>query len=116
MRAAFLASPWASRTPVGIEVGFSLVLGGRVVPGRIDAVFSETGADGMTRYEVVDWKTSRRQSADPLQLAVYRVAYAELLGVPLEQVDASFVYVRDGSVVRPEGLPDRAGLELLLVG
>ncbi len=116
MRAAFLMSPWASRTPVAIEVGFSLVLGGRVVPGRIDAVFSETDADGVTRYEVVDWKTSRRQSADPLQLAVYRVAYAELLGVPLEQVDAAFVYVRDGSVVRPVGLPDRAGLELLLAG
>jgi DNA helicase-2/ATP-dependent DNA helicase PcrA len=116
MRAAFLASPWASRTPVAIEVPFALVLGGRVVPGRIDAVFAETGPDGVTRYDVVDWKTSRRQTADPLQLAVYRVAYAELLGVPLEQVDAAFVYVRDGSVVRPEGLPDRAGLEVLLAG
>ena len=44
------------------------------------------------------------------------MAYAELLGVPLEHVDAAFVYVRDGSVVRPDGLPDREGLELLLAG
>ena len=116
MRAAFLASEWAARTPVAIEVPFSLVLGGRVVPGRIDAVFADIGPDGSTRYEVVDWKTSRRQSADPLQLAVYRVAYAELLDVPLEHVSAAFVYVRDGSVVRPDSLPDRAGLEVLLAG
>jgi DNA helicase-2/ATP-dependent DNA helicase PcrA len=116
MRAAFLASPWAAREPVAIEVPFSLVLGGRVVPGRIDAVFAETDPEGVTRYEVVDWKTSRAQSADPLQLAVYRVAYAEVVGVPVDQVDAAFVYVRDGSVVRPTGLLSRNELEALLVG
>ncbi len=116
MRAAFLASPWAARVPVAIEVPFSLVLGGRVVPGRIDAVFADTDADGVTTYDVVDWKTSKRQSADPLQLAVYRVAYAEVVGVPVEQVDAAFVYVRDGSVVRPPGLLTRDELEALLVG
>ena len=38
MQEAFLASPYADRSPVGVEVPFSLVLGGRVVPGRIDAV------------------------------------------------------------------------------
>jgi len=116
LRAAFLRTAWAARTPTAIEVPFSLVLGGRVVPGRIDAVFADTGPDGITRYEVVDWKTSKQQTADPLQLAVYRVAYAELLDVPLEQVSAAFVYVRDGSVVRPTDLPDRAALEVLLVG
>ena len=116
MRAAFLASPWAAREPVAIEVPFALVLGGRVVPGRIDAVFAETDSEGVTRYEVVDWKTSRAQSADPLQLAVYRVAYAEVVAVPVDQVDAAFVYVRDGSVVRPTGLLSRDELEALLVG
>ena len=116
MQQAFLASAYADRTPIGIEVGFSLVVGGRVVPGRIDAVFSSTDADGLTRYDVVDWKTSRRHDSDPLQLAIYRVAYSELVGVPLEQVDAAFVYVRDGAVVRYDDLPDRAGLEALLLG
>jgi DNA helicase-2/ATP-dependent DNA helicase PcrA len=85
-----------------------------VVPGRIDAVFSSVDEDGFTRYDVVDWKTSRRHDSDPLQLAIYRVAYAELAGVPVEQVDAAFVYVRDGAVVRPEGLLTRAELEALL--
>ena len=114
MRESFLSMPYADREPWGIEVPFSLVVAGRVVPGRIDAVFASASADGAVRYEVVDWKTSTRQSADPLQLAIYRVAFAELIGVPLADVDASFVYVRDGSVVRPTDLPDRAALEALL--
>ncbi|HSN06258.1 MAG TPA: ATP-dependent DNA helicase [Candidatus Angelobacter sp.] len=116
MQAAFLASPYADRSPLGVEVPFSLVLGGRVVPGRIDAVFASTGPDGTTRYEVVDWKTTRAEDSDPLQLAVYRVAYAELAGVPLDRVDAAFLYVRTGTVARPDALPDRAALEALLVG
>ena len=55
-------------------------------------------------------------AADPLQLAVYRVAWAEWHEVPLSRVDAAFLYVRSGEVVRPAGLPDRAGLERLLTG
>jgi DNA helicase-2/ATP-dependent DNA helicase PcrA len=115
MQEAFLASPYADRSPVGVEVPFSLVLGGRVVPGRIDAVFASADPDGSARYEVVDWKTSRAHDSDPLQLAIYRLAYAELAGVPVDRVDAAFLYVRDGAVVRPDALPDRAALEALLV-
>ena len=90
------------------------MLAGRVVPGRIDAVFADDRGDGVVRYEIVDWKTSRAQTADPMQLAVYRVAYADLAGVPIEQVTAAFVHVGDGQVVRPAALPDRAALEALL--
>jgi DNA helicase-2/ATP-dependent DNA helicase PcrA len=116
MRAAFLSGPYAEQVPVDVEVPFALVLGGRLVQGRLDAVFATTGPDGEPAFEVVDWKTSRAQNADPLQLAIYRVAYADLAGVPLEQVSAVFCYVRDGSVVRPPDLPDRAALEALLRG
>ena len=115
MREAFLRSPYAEAVPTAIEVPFTLVLGGRVVPGRIDAVFTSVDADGLERVEVVDWKTSRQHDSDPLQLSIYRVAYAELAGLPLEQVDAAFVYVRDGAVVRPEVLHTRAELEALLL-
>lgn len=66
-------------------------------------------------YEVLDWKTSRTRTADPLQLAIYRVAWAERQGVPLEAVTAAFLYVRGGEVVRPDNLPDRAALERLLL-
>jgi DNA helicase-2/ATP-dependent DNA helicase PcrA len=45
---------------------------------------------------------------------VYRLAWAEQHGVPVESVTAAFVYVRTGEVVRPANLPDRAALERLL--
>ena len=116
MQEAFLRSSFADRTPVAIEVDFTLVLNGRVVPGRIDAVFSSHSADGELLYEVIDWKTSRRHDSDPLQLAIYRIAYAELMDVPLDHVAAAFVYVRDGAVVSFDDLPDRQHLEAILAG
>ena len=41
-------------------------------------------------------------------------AWAELSGVPLEQVRAAFYFVRSGRVVEPDDLPGRAELEGLL--
>ncbi|WP_445258224.1 ATP-dependent helicase [Nocardioides aurantiacus] len=106
----FEAGPFADRVPHAVEAAFSLVLAGQVVRGRIDAVYAEP--DG--RWLVVDWKTSSRQEEDPLQLALYRLAWADLVGVPLEDVDAAFHYVRSGETVRPGALPDRAALEALV--
>jgi len=96
--------------PHAVEAPFALVLAGQVVRGRIDAVYAEP--DGS--WLVIDWKTNQRQTADPLQLALYRLAWAELQGVPLEQVAAGFHYVRSGETVLPEGLVGRRGLEELL--
>ena len=107
--AVFEAGPFAERNPVAVEAPFALVLAGQVVRGRIDAVYAD--GDG---FLVVDWKTNRAETADPLQLALYRLAWAELEQVPLEQVRAAFHYVRSGETVEPENLPDRAGLERLL--
>ena len=92
---------------MAVEPPFALVLGGQVVRGRIDAVFAED--DG--GFLLVDWKTNRAHDADPVQLAVYRLAWAELHGVPLERVRAAFYYVRDGEVVDPRrpARPGRAG-------
>jgi DNA helicase-2/ATP-dependent DNA helicase PcrA len=113
LQEAFEAGPWADRVPVAQEVAFALVLGGRVIRGRIDAVFAAPPG-GEAAYEVVDWKTNRRHDADPLQLAIYRVAWAELAGVPEEAVIAAFAYIRDGAVVTPADLPGRAELERIL--
>ncbi|MDT0378033.1 ATP-dependent DNA helicase [Streptomyces sp. DSM 42041] len=117
LKAAFARTAYAHRTPYRVEAPFQLALAGRTVRGRIDAVYREDGAgpDGGPAYEIVDWKTGRRQDADPLQLAVYRVAWAEQCGVPPEAVTAAFLYVRSGRVVRPPDLPDRAALERLLL-
>ncbi|MGW0373616.1 UvrD-helicase domain-containing protein [Streptomyces coeruleorubidus] len=115
LKDAFERTGYAHRTPYRVEAPFQLEIAGRVVRGRIDAVYKE--ADGQeTTYEIVDWKTNRTRTADPLQLAVYRVAWAEQQGVPLESVTAAFLYVRSGEVVRPDDLPDRAALERLLLG
>jgi DNA helicase-2/ATP-dependent DNA helicase PcrA len=107
---AFEAGPFADRAPHRVEAPFALVLAGQVVRGRIDAVYEERGGGWL----LVDWKTNRAATADPLQLAIYRVAWAELHGVPLDQVRAAFVYVRSGEVVEPAELPDRQALEALL--
>jgi DNA helicase-2/ATP-dependent DNA helicase PcrA len=106
----FESGPFGERVPHAVEAPFALVLAGQVVRGRIDAVYAEP--DG--RWLVIDWKTNLRQTADPLQLALYRLAWAELLGVPLDDVSAAFHYVRTGETVLPADLPDRAALEELV--
>ncbi|QTE00749.1 UvrD-helicase domain-containing protein [Streptomyces cyanogenus] len=115
LKEAFERTEYARRTPYRVEAPFQLTLAGRVVRGRIDAVYRHGDGDGTT-YEIIDWKTGRTRTADPLQLAVYRLAWAEQQGIPPESVTAAFLYVRTGEVVRPEGLPDRAALERLLTG
>ncbi|WP_031082594.1 MULTISPECIES: ATP-dependent DNA helicase [unclassified Streptomyces] len=114
LKDAFERTEYARRTPFRVEAPFQLSLAGRIVRGRIDAVYKEGDGDTAT-YEIVDWKTNRAATADPLQLALYRIAWAEQQGVPPASVTASFLYVRTGEVVRPEGLPDRAALEKLLL-
>ncbi|MFF3324747.1 UvrD-helicase domain-containing protein [Streptomyces sp. NPDC002889] len=112
LKEAFERTPYARRTPHRVEAPFQLTLAGRVIRGRIDAVYRS----GPDTFEIVDWKTARDGKADPLQLAVYRLAWAEAHGVPTDAVTASFVFVRSGAIVRPDDLPDRAGLERILLG
>ena len=78
--------------------------------GRIDAIYAEE-VDGEPGFLVVDWKTGRREDSDPLQLALYRLAWADLAGVPVERVRAGFYYVRSDRLVVHDDLPGRAGLE-----
>ncbi|MGA5797076.1 UvrD-helicase domain-containing protein [Streptomyces cellulosae] len=123
LKEAFERTEYAHRTPYRVEAPFQLSIAGRVVRGRIDAVYrhentedpEDSGNGDAVTYEIVDWKTGRSRTADPLQLAVYRLAWAEQQGVPLESVTAAFLYVRTGEVVRPERLPGRAELERLLL-
>jgi DNA helicase-2/ATP-dependent DNA helicase PcrA len=115
MVATFKASPWANRSPAFVEVPVETRVGDVVVRGRIDAVFRD--ADG--RWDLVDWKTGRRPSAGALktkavQLAVYRLAWARLKDVPLEEVRAAFFYVADNEVVRPHDLGSARELERIV--
>ncbi|MYT40719.1 UvrD-helicase domain-containing protein [Streptomyces sp. SID8356] len=110
LKEAFERTAYARRTPYRVETPFQITLAGRVIRGRIDAVY-RTG----DTYEIVDWKTTHHRTADPLQLAVYRLAWAELHGLPLDAVTATFLYVRSGETVHPQGLPGRAELERILL-
>jgi DNA helicase-2/ATP-dependent DNA helicase PcrA len=120
LKQAFERSEWADRTPVAVEVGFEMSFGGRVIRGRMDAVFQD--ADG--RYTVVDWKTGRPPrgpSADTraVQLAMYRLAWAAMQGIPddeLDRVGAAFYYIGAGVTVAPTDLMDADQLRALLDG
>ncbi|HVF04674.1 MAG TPA: ATP-dependent DNA helicase [Frankiaceae bacterium] len=111
----FLSSPYGTRRPHAIEAPFELVVGGRTIRGRIDAVYR----DDAGRYDVVDFKTGevpRDFAAASLQLAVYRLAWAGIAGVDPAEVTAGFLYVRTGLLKRPERLLDAGELAALLSG
>jgi DNA helicase-2/ATP-dependent DNA helicase PcrA len=117
LRAAFLASDWAQRTPTEVEVPFDMVFAGVVIRGRMDAVFAEPDDGG---WLVVDWKTGalpsvRHADAVAVQLAAYRLAWHRIKDVPLESVKAAFHYIRSDTTVAPADLLDAAGLHRLVL-
>ncbi|MFT4166222.1 MAG: ATP-dependent DNA helicase [Microlunatus sp.] len=114
----FLAGVYGSRVPYAVEAPVTLMLGGTLVRGRIDAIYDLRGPESDRPYDfqVVDWKTGQAEAADPLQLAIYRQAWAEVWGLPVERVDAVFYLVATDTVVRPEKLPGRAEIERLVSG
>ena len=117
LRDRFEASAWAGRWPREVEVPFETLIGDRLVRGRIDAVFDDAG-DGT--FDVVDWKTGQppasaaERHAVAVQLAAYRLAWAALAGVPVQQVRAAFHYIRPDLTVRPADLLGEAGLAALI--
>jgi DNA helicase-2/ATP-dependent DNA helicase PcrA len=116
LQAAFVVSPWSARTPIDVEVPFDMMVGSTVVRGRIDAVFADS--DG--GFTVVDWKTGDPPATEEalqenaIQLAVYRLAWAETHGIPVASVRAAFHYVRSGRTVTPPALPGADELAALL--
>jgi ATP-dependent DNA helicase UvrD/PcrA len=123
LRAAFERSAWAQRTPAHVEVPFEMTVDGRVIRGRMDAVFAESSEAGQPdKWLVVDWKTGTKPTgaaatAAAVQLAAYRLAWARLQDIPesqLHRVRAAFHYVRSNETVEPTTLLDADGLKALL--
>ncbi|GAB3687917.1 ATP-dependent helicase [Angustibacter aerolatus] len=121
MQQRFLASEWAQRRVLAVEVALETPVDGTVLRGRVDAVFARLGPDGRPDggVDVVDWKTGpppsgREAAARAVQLATYRLAWHRLHDVPLDQVGAAFFYACTGTTVRPADLLDEAGLVALL--
>lgn len=97
---AFLASPWADYPPLAIEQSMEIVVAGRIIRCTIDAVLDTSAVPGMKPVTIVDWKSGRRPSAHQvdsreLQLALYRLAWARSRRMPLEDIGACFVYLRE---------------------
>jgi DNA helicase-2/ATP-dependent DNA helicase PcrA len=116
LKSRFQASDWSRRMPFEVELPFSMTIAGQPVRGRIDAVFRDDDG-GCT---VVDWKTGHRpsalrQAAATVQLAVYRLAVAEMMALPLGKVRAAFVYVERDTTFAPADLLDADGLAALIV-
>ncbi|MGO1883970.1 MAG: ATP-dependent helicase [Citricoccus sp.] len=124
MKQSFLASRWADRLPAYIEPPVETTVGGVALRGRIDAVFREGGSpqvpnDPAALWELVDWKTGavpsgRELRIKSLQLAVYRLAWSRLHGIPLENISASFVYVAHGVEKSLHNLAGEEELEAIL--
>lgn len=116
LKSAFACGPFVDRTPASLELPFALVLGGRTLRGRLDALFTGTLEDptASDSWLVVDWKTGKPGSANDLQLSIYRQAAAQTLGVNPEQIQAAFFYVADQVVVAPPKLLSLAELAELI--
>jgi len=97
LQAAFESGPFAHRAPHQVEAPFQILIGDRVVRGRIDAVYLDD--DG--GFDLIDWKTGAH-TADPVQLAVYRMAWARMHDLEWSQVRCGFYYVLEQRLERPD--------------
>ena len=109
MKERFLANEWACRSPEAIEIAIDTTVAQMSIRGRIDAVFARPGGG----FTVVDWKTGAKARIRAVQLEAYRLAFARLRALPLDQVDAAFYYAGTGETVFAD-LPDDAALAAVL--
>lgn len=93
---AFEAGRFADLAPLGVEVPFLMKRGNHILRGRIDAAYAWDSQP--YREVVVDWKTTSAPQ-DPLQLAVYRLAWMQARGLAEDEVGAAFYHVLQDNLV-----------------
>ena len=128
LREAFEASEWAHRSPIAVEQPVTTRIGEIGVRGVIDAVFAEpeggdgtAGPDGDGGVIIVDWKTGRmprpaQLRERSLQLSLYRLAWHEKTGLPLENIRTAFHFVADGITHEVAEHPSRERIAQMLAG
>ena len=94
----FYESRFAQLPMIAIEKPVEIELGGVPVRCVIDAVLDTTEIADLPPHMIVDWKTGRRPSEAQIasrqfQLALYRVAWSRLTGVPMSDIGACFYYL-----------------------
>ncbi|NLS09276.1 ATP-dependent helicase [Nesterenkonia sp. MY13] len=140
----FRSTPWAQRQVFAMEIPVETSVEGVMLRGRIDAVFGsdpqgrQLGTGDFERWEqlpklernakmaqcswdLVDWKTGSVPTgadleAKQLQLAIYRLAFSRIYGVPAEQINAHFVYLDAGRTLTPQRLQSAEELQELIRG
>lgn len=114
LRAAYLQSRFAAMVPLYAERPFLLPVEGVTVNGRIDAIYG--AEDGP--WEIVDYKTGRRPSADDplarLQLEIYSLACVDVWHRAPETLTLTYLYLASGEedssqIDDVEGVRDRVG-------
>ncbi len=111
LQAAFAASEWGDLSPIAVETEIDFTVPGEGLDGRahviickLDAVYRRDDRGG--RIEIVDWKTGAPPRTDAergermLQLELYRRAYHQMHGIPLDQIDVALYYVAHDLVLR----------------
>ena len=114
LQATFAKSRWADQVPADTEIEIQLAIGNNIFICKLDAVFATS--DG--GFEVVDWKTGKKPATKDeaaqraLQLALYRMAYAQYKKLNPDNVTATLYYVEDDFELKPDLLSREQLLEL----
>ena len=107
----FSSSRFAKMTPIDVEREIQLTVGGNTFICKLDAVFESE--DGVL---IVDWKTGKApknaedEKLKTMQLALYRLAYSEFTGMPIEKIQVCFYFVADNVELIPKSVPSGEGL------
>ena len=84
LRQTFESSQWAKKEPTSVEEEIQVKIGQQIFICKIDAVYQDGDL-----IEIVDWKTGKKpkdaedESLKALQLALYRLAFFDILAVLL---------------------------------
>lgn len=103
LKANFESSRFANLAPQSVEQEIQLTIGQNTFICKMDAIYATE--DGV---QIVDWKTNKPPTEPgdlyrrSLQLALYRLAYSEFTGLPIEKVQASFFFVGEGVELTPD--------------
>lgn len=106
----YMNSEFSTYPPLGIEEAMEIVIDGKIIRCTIDAVLDTSSTPDRKNITIVDWKTGRRPdekqlASRELQLALYRLAWARTHNIPIEEIDASFIYLKE----KPEKMEVKVG-------
>ena len=107
----FLGSRFAKMKPLEIEREIQFTIGQNTFICKLDAVFATDGG-----VLIVDWKTGKapKNQADEklrsLQLALYRLAYSQFTGLPMDQIEVCFYFVAENLELVPAAIADEKEL------